>query len=140
MERKMRRPFRSTVLATLLAASWWQPAPAQSTVPDLEKEIRQRAAQIENTLIGWRRDIHEHPELGEQEMRTAGLVADHLRKLGLEVKTGVAQTGVIAVLRGGKPGPVVALRRLGTSALCQERTQDRSARRRCGSGLRTKMT
>jgi amidohydrolase len=110
MERKMRRPFRSTVLATLLAASWWQPAPAQSTVPDLEKEIRQRAAQIENTLIGWRRDIHEHPELGEQETRTAGLVADHLRKLGLEVKTGVAQTGVIAVLRGGKPGPVVALR------------------------------
>src|SRR5215831_10450267 len=110
MESKMRRPFRSTVLAMLLAASWWQPAPAQSTVPDLEKEIRQRAAQIENKLIGWRRDIHEHPELGEQETRTAGLVADHLRKLGLEVKTGVAQTGVVAVLRGSKPGPVVALR------------------------------
>ena len=106
----MRRPFRSTVLAMLLAASWWQPAPAQSIVPDLEKEIRQRAAQIENKLIGWRRDIHEHPELGEQETRTAGLVADHLRKLGLEVKTGVAQTGVVAVLRGAKPGPVVALR------------------------------
>ena len=106
----MRRTFRSTVLATLLAASWWQPAPAQSIVPDLEQEIRQRATQIEDKLIAWRRDIHEHPELGEQETRTADLVADHLRKLGLEVKTGVARTGVIAVLRGGKPGPVVALR------------------------------
>jgi amidohydrolase len=106
----MRRSFGSTVLATLLAASWSQPAPAQSIVPDLEKEIRQRATQIEDKLIAWRRDIHEHPELGEQETRTAGLVADHLRKLGLEVKTGVARTGVIAVLRGGKPGPVVALR------------------------------
>ena len=104
------RPLRSTVLATLLAASCSQAAPAQSIVPDLEKEIRQRAAQIEDKLIAWRRDIHEHPELGEQETRTAGLVADHLRKLGLEVKSGVARTGVIAVLRGGKPGPVVALR------------------------------
>jgi hypothetical protein len=110
MERNMRRPFRSTVLATLLAASWSQPAPAQSIVLDFEKEIRQRATQIEDKLIAWRRDIHEHPELGEQETRTAGLVADHLRKLGLEVKTGIARTGVIAVLRGGKPGPVVALR------------------------------
>src|SRR5262252_10691029 len=94
----------------LVVALWTSSAHAQSKVADLEKEIRQRAAQIENKLIGWRRDIHEHPELGEQETRTAGLVADHLRKLGLEVKTGVARTGVIAVLKGGKPGPVVALR------------------------------
>src|SRR5215831_5869348 len=95
---------------TLTAAIWTPSAQAQSKAPDLEKEIRQRAAQVESKLIGWRRDIHEHPELGEQETRTAGLVADHLRKLGLEVKTGVAQTGVVAVLRGAKPGPVVALR------------------------------
>lgn len=86
------------------------PARGQSIVPDLEQEIRQRAAQIEDRLIAWRRDIHEHPELGEQETRTAELVAEHLRKLGLEVRTGVANTGVVAVLRGGKPGPVVALR------------------------------
>ena len=83
---------------------------AQSIVPDLEQEIRQRATQIEEKLIAWRRDIHEHPELGEQETRTAALVAEHLRKLGLEVKTGVANTGVVAVLKGSKPGPVVALR------------------------------
>ena len=86
------------------------PVRAQSVVPDLEQEIRQRAAQIEAKLIAWRRDFHEHPELGEQETRTASIVADHLRKLGLEVKTGVAKTGIVGLLKGGKPGPVVALR------------------------------
>jgi amidohydrolase len=79
-------------------------------VSDLEQEIRHRAAQIESKLIAWRRDIHENPELGEQENRTAGLVARHLKSLGLEVKTGIAHTGVVAMLNGGKPGPVVALR------------------------------
>jgi len=103
------RRFLAPLLA-LLAAAWIVPARSQSIVPDLEQEIRQRAAQIEPKLIAWRRDIHEHPELGEQEKRTAGLVAAHLRALGLEVKTGVAQTGVVALLQGGKPGPVVALR------------------------------
>lgn len=93
-----------------IAALWPMAGHAQSIVPDLEQEIRQRAAQIEDKVIGWRRDIHEHPELGEQETRTAALVADHLKRLGLEVKTGVAQTGVVALLKGGKPGPVVALR------------------------------
>jgi amidohydrolase len=94
----------------LAALAWAFPASAQSIVPDLEQEIRQRAAQIEDKLIAWRRDIHEHPELGEQETRTAALVAAHLRNLGLEVKTEVARTGVVAILKGGKPGPVVALR------------------------------
>ena len=73
------------------------PARAQANVSELEQEIRQRAAQIEEKLIAWRRDIHEHPELGEQETRTAALVAEHLKKLGLEVKTGVAQTGVVGL-------------------------------------------
>ena len=94
----------------LAAIAWAFPASAQSIVPDLEQEIRQRAAQIEDKLIAWRRDIHDHPELGEQETRTAALVAAHLRNLGLEVKTEVARTGVVAILKGGKPGPVVALR------------------------------
>src|ERR1051326_5922118 len=94
----------------LLAAAWIAPARAQSIVPDLEQGIRQRAAQIEAKLVAWRRDIHEHPELGEQETRTAAFVVAHLTGLGLEVKTGVAQTGVVALLKGGKPGPVVALR------------------------------
>jgi metal-dependent amidase/aminoacylase/carboxypeptidase family protein len=85
-------------------------AAAQSIVRDLEKKIRQRASQVESKLIAWRRAIHQYPELAEQETRTSGLVAEHLGKLRLEVKTGVARTGVIAMLKGGKPGPVVALR------------------------------
>jgi amidohydrolase len=60
--------------------------------------------------VAWRRDIHQHPELGNRETRTAALVAEHLRKLGLEVRTGVAHTGVVGVLRGGRPGKTVALR------------------------------
>jgi len=74
------------------------------------KDIETRVGAIENKMIGWRRDIHEHPELSNQEVRTAKLVTDHLRKLGLEVKTGVGRTGVVAILKGGKPGKVVALR------------------------------
>ena len=61
-------------------------------------------------MIAWRRDIHRHPELGNRELLTARLVAEHLRSLGLAVKTGVAHTGVTAVLTGGKPGPTIALR------------------------------
>src|SRR5215467_12112027 len=106
----MSRHLRFLLPFVLLAASMPPPAQAQSPVPDLEKEIRQRAAAIENKLIAWRRDIHEHPELGEQETRTSALVAAHLTSLGLEVKTGVGNTGVVGLLKGAKPGPVVALR------------------------------
>jgi amidohydrolase len=60
--------------------------------------------------VAWRRDLHQHPELGNREVRTAKVIADHLRGLGLQVKTGVATTGVVGVLVGGQPGPVVALR------------------------------
>ncbi len=61
-------------------------------------------------VVAWRRDIHQHPELGNHEFRTSELVAKQLRSLGLEVKTGVAHTGVIALLKGGKPGPHLAIR------------------------------
>ena len=83
-------------------------APAPNAA--LSEQIDQRAKAIEDKLIAWRRDIHQHPELGNQETRTSKLVADHLRALGMDVKTGVAGTGVVAMLKGGKPGPVVALR------------------------------
>ena len=76
----------------------------------LASELETRAKAVESKVVAWRRDIHQHPELGNREVRTAKLVAEHLTKLGLEVKTGVAHTGVVAVLRGGKPGPTVALR------------------------------
>lgn len=77
----------------------------------LHDRLDAAARGIEARMIGWRRDIHQHPELGNQEKRTSGLVAQHLRALGYEVREGVAVTGVVAVLRGGAgPGPVVALR------------------------------
>ncbi|HSR97884.1 MAG TPA: amidohydrolase [Kofleriaceae bacterium] len=72
--------------------------------------IDERAPELTGKVVAWRRDIHANPELGNREFRTAKLVADHLRALDLEVKTGVAHTGVVGVLRGGLPGPVVALR------------------------------
>lgn len=78
--------------------------------PGLAAEIDRRAEQIESKAISWRRDLHEHPELSNREFRTSKIVADHLRSLGLEVRTGVAHTGVVGLLKGGRPGPVVALR------------------------------
>ncbi|HYE56850.1 MAG TPA: amidohydrolase [Rhodothermales bacterium] len=77
---------------------------------DLPTRIDALAAQVEARVIQWRRHIHQHPELSNRETQTAAYVADHLRRLGLEVETGVARTGVVGVLRGGRPGPVVALR------------------------------
>src|SRR5213595_3847243 len=61
-------------------------------------------------LIAWRRDFHRHPELGFQEVRTAGVVARRLREFGIDVREGVAETGVIGLLRGARPGPTVLLR------------------------------
>jgi amidohydrolase len=72
--------------------------------------ISSQADKIEPRMIEWRRDFHAHPELGNRETRTADIIAKHLRSLGIEVKTGVAHTGVVGLLVGGKPGPVVALR------------------------------
>ena len=68
------------------------------------------ADKIESKTIAWRRDFHEHPELGNNEFRTSKIIADFLRSLGLEVNEGVAKTGVVAILKGAKPGPVIALR------------------------------
>ena len=76
----------------------------------LAREIDRRAAQLEQKAIAWRRDIHQHPELSNREVRTSKLVADHLRSLGIEVQTGIAKTGVVGILKGGRPGPVIALR------------------------------
>jgi amidohydrolase len=73
-------------------------------------EVDTKVDAIEQQVIAWRRDFHQHPELSNREFRTAKIVAKHLASLGLKVQTGVAHTGVVAVLEGGKPGPVVALR------------------------------
>jgi amidohydrolase len=86
-----------------------QGAPAQAP-SRFAAQIDARTAAVLPRVVAWRRDIHQHPELSNREFRTARLVADHLTALGLEVRTGVAHTGVVGVLRGGKPGAVVALR------------------------------
>lgn len=77
---------------------------------NLKPKVDQQAQSIEQKVIEWRRDFHQHPELGNQEFRTAKIVADHLRSLGIEVHEGVAVTGVVGILKGDKPGPTVALR------------------------------
>lgn len=76
----------------------------------LTEDVLANASSVEHEAIAWRHDIHNHPELGNQEFRTAKLVAAHLRGLGMQVQTGVGSTGVVGLLVGGKPGPVVALR------------------------------
>jgi amidohydrolase len=82
--------------------------PAFAAVP--LATVQDRATAVETKVIGWRRDIHQHPELGNRETRTAALVAAHLKTLGYEVREQVGVTGVIGVLKGGKPGRTVALR------------------------------
>jgi amidohydrolase len=77
---------------------------------DTRTQVKESTERVEPNIIAWRRDFHEHPELGNRELRTAGIVAKHLEALGMEVKTGVAKTGVVGLLKGAKPGPVVALR------------------------------
>jgi amidohydrolase len=84
------------------------PAAAQSS--ELHARIDAAAEAVNDRVVAWRRDIHQHPELGNREFRTAQLVAEHLKSLGMEVQTGVAHTGVVGILRGGRPGPLVALR------------------------------
>ncbi|HCD89805.1 MAG TPA: amidohydrolase [Algoriphagus sp.] len=77
---------------------------------NLKPAIDKKATSIESKVIEWRRDFHKYPELGNQEFRTAKVIAEHLRSLGMEVTENVAVTGVVGVLKGGKPGPMVALR------------------------------
>jgi amidohydrolase len=108
MNRSQSSYFSSRKKAALVAATLVsQVVTAQtSLIPSISKN----AEAIESKVIEWRRDFHQHPELGNQEVRTADIVAQHLRKLGLEVQEKVAVTGVVGILKGGKPGPVVALR------------------------------
>jgi amidohydrolase len=97
---------------TFLIFLLWAPVylTAQKKSPDYSEKIAIAADKIESKCINWRRDIHQHPELGNNEYRTAKLIANHLRSLGIEVKEGVGKTGVIGILKGTKPGNCIALR------------------------------
>ena len=83
---------------------------AQREISKLKDKVNVETNKIESKCIAWRRDIHKNPELGNREFRTAKLVADHLRSIGMEVTEKVAKTGVVGILKGGKPGPCIALR------------------------------
>lgn len=96
---------RLFVTSILLAAT------SGALAQDDAKSLDESFTAVEPNVIAWRHDFHEHPELSNREFRTAGVVAEHLRSLGFDdVQTGIAHTGVVGTLVGGKPGPVVALR------------------------------
>lgn len=94
--------MRHTALALVLAACVAGTAHAADTTQLVQGALPQ--------VTAWRRDIHQHPELSNRETRTSALVAAQLKKLGLEVHTGIAHTGVVGILKGGKPGPRLAIR------------------------------
>lgn len=98
------KSFCLILLATLAV-----PSLAQIN-PKLSAKLDQQAKDMEQKVIEWRRHFHQYPELSNRETKTASYVADHLKSLGLKVQTGVAKTGVVALLETGKPGPVIALR------------------------------
>lgn len=100
----MPRPRMIPALCLALAIA----SPALSADPGA---LEQSLAQVESRVITWRRDLHRNPELSNREFETARKVAEHLRSLDFDrVETGVAHTGVVGTLVGGKPGPVIALR------------------------------
>ena len=101
----MHRTLLSLVLASIALLSPGSPAHAGDA-----DTVSQWTDKLAPQVVAWRRDIHQHPELSNREVRTSELIAKQLRALGLEVKTGVAHTGVVALLRGGRPGPHLAIR------------------------------
>ena len=101
----VRRPLVVCGFGLVLA---FAAGPAGAQVP--RERVEAAVEAVGARVIAWRRDLHANPELGFQETRTAGVVADHLRSLGMEVRTGIGKTGVVGVLRGARPGRTVALR------------------------------
>ena len=95
--------LRAAIVAAALA-------PASLAAQQWDAAVAAAAQRVSPQMVTVRHDIHQHPELSNREFRTSALVAAHLRSLGMEVDTGIARTGVVAVLRGGRPGPVVAVR------------------------------
>ena len=105
--RRLRRKPLSTAAALALLALT---QPAAGRAQDLSARIDQAVQEAAPGIVEIRHRLHQNPELSNRETQTAELVAGHLRKLGLEVRTGIAKTGVVGILKGGKPGPVIAVR------------------------------
>ncbi|NVJ66629.1 MAG: amidohydrolase [Gammaproteobacteria bacterium] len=104
-KRKLISGLLFTALSTTVATT-----AANAEQKSLEQLLKERTNQVESKVINWRRHIHENPELSNREFETAKYITEHLKSLGLKVQTEVAHTGVVAILEGAKPGPVVALR------------------------------
>lgn len=104
----MKTPAIALAASLVLAADL--PGAAAASPAKRDARIKAIVAELAPGLIAVRRDLHAHPELGMRETRTAGVVAAYLKDLGLEVRTGVGGTGVVGILKGGRPGPVVAMR------------------------------
>src|SRR5687768_15041474 len=77
---------------------------------DMSRDIDAATARLMSKVVEWRRHLHRYPELGNREVKTAKYIEDHLNRLGIEVRTGVAKTGVVGILKGAQPGPVLGLR------------------------------
>ncbi|MEN9612809.1 MAG: hypothetical protein RLZZ628_3623 [Bacteroidota bacterium] len=107
----MKKNFQScrAILLGIATVSVFSPVFGQKNAA-LKVKLDKAAQEIESKVVAWRRDFHQNPELSNRETRTAEIIAKHLKSLGLEVQTGIAKTGVVAILKGGKPGPVIALR------------------------------
>jgi len=82
----------------------------QISAQEISTRIAANSVAIQPKILEWRRHLHQNPELGNQEFKTSAYIVEQLKGLGLEIKTGIAKTGVVAILKGGKPGPVIALR------------------------------
>ena len=95
------------ILSLLIIAVFCAPS---ALANDMSREIDAATAKIMDKVVAWRRHVHQYPELGNREVKTAKFIEDHLRKLGLEVRTGIAKTGVVGILKGSQPGPVIGLR------------------------------
>jgi amidohydrolase len=100
----MRKYFYTAILSALLLDL------SAQVNPKIQTKLDAMAKEVEPKVIEWRRHFHQYPELSNREFKTAAKVAEHLKSLGIEVQTGVAKTGVVGILKGGKPGPVIALR------------------------------
>jgi amidohydrolase len=98
----MKRVFAAAIIVFSIVTSGF--------AVDMSTDIDTATAKILPQVIEWRRYIHQHPELSNREVNTSKFVADHLRQFGIEVRTGIAKTGVVGILKGGQPGPVIGLR------------------------------
>lgn len=102
--------MRVTRLSVVVLMSFVLLTPSRVSAQSLAAEIDKLTAAVEPELIEWRRHLHQHPELSNREVETAKYITERLKSFGLQPQTGIARTGVVAVLQGGRPGPTVALR------------------------------